>query len=293
VQHLQSSFLAPVPPQIGSAQKIFVNDISENDDSADLFSAGGARLYPEITEAFRRWGRYELVDDASQADLIVEASFQVHWRCDGSGDHRFRLFVRDPGTEALLWGLTTHADVPILSRNNRKAFDAGVAELVVQFRIVAETTTWSAGASIPADPRAAASESPATAGLLSATISMPKNVVKSGSAVRVEVAVKNSLKEDLDFRYPEGDPLTCVIAVRDADGNAAPITEQGRKLKEAHGNWRGRPVAYSLLPGETQRRECTVSELDDMSRAGKYFIQVQQLDGRPAESNTLVLTVVP
>jgi hypothetical protein len=36
-----------------------------------------------------------------------------------------------------------------------------------------------------------------------------------------------------------------------------------------------------------------VSDLYDMSRAGKYFIQVQQVDGRPAQSNTLELTVVP
>jgi hypothetical protein len=51
-------------------------------------------------------------------------------------------------------------------------------------------------------------------------------------------------------------------------------------------------VAYSLHPGETKQRECAVSELYDMSRAGKYFIQVQQ-DGRPAQSNTLELTVGP
>jgi hypothetical protein len=119
-------------------------------------------------------------------------------------------------------------------------------------------------------------------------------VLKSGSEVKVEVAIKNGLKqEDLEFAYREGDPLTCIVAVRDSEGNLVPATEQGRKVNEAHAGWQGRSLAYSLHPGETDRRECEVSELYDMSRAGKYFIQVQQVDGRPAQSNTLELTVVP
>ena len=64
-------------------------------------------------------------------------------------------------------------------------------------------------------------------------------------------------------------------------------------MNEAHASWQGRSLAYSLHPGEIKRRECAVSELYDMSHAGTYFIEVQQLDGRPAQSNTLVLTVVP
>jgi hypothetical protein len=133
----------------------------------------------------------------------------------------------------------------------------------------------------------------ASAELVSATIRMPKNVVKSGSAVTVEVAVKNSLKEDLEFKYREDDPLTCVISVRDADGNSVSFTEQGRKLLELHATRQGRLRAYTLFPGEIQRRECAVGELYDLSHPGKYSVQVQQLDGRPADSNTLVLTVVP
>jgi hypothetical protein len=290
VQHLDLP--APVPPQIGSAHTIFVSDISENDPDADRFSAGGARLYSQLTRELRSWGRYELVKSAAQADLVLEVSFQVYWRCDGSGDRRFRLFLTDPASGVLLWGLTAHAKVPFLWSDSRGAFDEGVAGLVNQLRGVAETSTWTAGDSIPPSPPAAGLEA-ASAEAVSATISMPRNVVKSGSAVTVEVTVKNSLKEDLEFKYREGDPLTCVLSVRDADGNAAPLTEQGRQRLELHTQRRGRLRAYTLFPGETQRRECAVDELYDLSHPGKYAIQVQQLDGRPAESNTLVLTIVP
>jgi hypothetical protein len=248
-----------------------------------------------MSHALQSWGRYDLVDTPSHSDLIVEVSFQVHRRCDGARDHRFRLFLRDPRTGALLWGLTTHAGSTLLARNERKAFDAGVTELVSQMRMAAETPTWAADASIPARQQAVSSPTApqSLAGLISAAISTQKNIVKSGAALKVEVVVKNSLKQDLNFTYTEGDPLTCVIAVRDADGKMAPLTEQGRKLQEAHSTLRGRTLSYSLHTGEAQIRECVVSDLYELSHAGKYFLEVQQLDGRPAESNTLVLTVVP
>ena len=294
-EHLQSP--APVPPQVSSAQTVFLSDISENDDAADLFSGGGARLYQQMSQELKGWGRYELAAKATQAELILDVSFQVHRRCDGARDYRLRLFIRDPRTEILLWGLTRHIGAPILASNQRKSFDAGVAGLVNEIRDLAATSTWSGSASIPAKP--AASDS--AAGLastvpVSATVNAiaGKSVVKSGSEVKVEVAVKNGLKrDDLDFVYREGDPLTCMVAVRDSEGNLIPPTEEGHKVNEAHAAWQGRSQVYSLHPGETKRRECAVSELYDMSHAGKYFIQVQQVDGRSAQSNTLVLTVVP
>jgi hypothetical protein len=294
-EHLQAA--APVPPQISSAQTVFLTDISDNDDAADLFSGGGARLYQQMFEELKSWGRYELARKAKQSDLILDVSFQVHRRCDGARDHRLRLFVRDPRTEILLWGVTTHIKAPILPGNQRKAFDAGVAYLVNEIRDLVSTPTWSPGASIPATRAAPGSGPPLASSVpVSAAVSAiaGKSVLKSGSEVKVEVAIKNELKrEDLEFAYREGDPLTCIVAVRDSDGNLVPATEQGRKVNEAHAGWQGRFLAYSLHPGETDRRECAVSELYDMSRAGKYFIQVQQVDGRPAQSNTLELTVVP
>ncbi|HKD44083.1 MAG TPA: hypothetical protein VKD24_00385, partial [Candidatus Angelobacter sp.] len=294
-EHLQSP--APVPPQISSAQTVFLTDISDNDDGADLFSGGGARLYQQMLEELKSWGRYELAAKATQAELILDVSFQVHRRCDGARDHRLRLFVRDPRTEILLWGVTTHIRSPILQGNQRKAFDAGVAHLVNEIRNLVSTPTWSAGASIPSTRAAPDSGPPPASSVpVSATVSAiaGKSVLKSGSEVKVEVAIKNGLKgEDLEFAYREGDPLTCIVAVRDSEGNLVPATEQGRKVNEAHAGWQGRFLAYSLHTGETDRRECAVSELYDMSRAGKYFIHVQQVDGRPAQSNTLELTVVP
>jgi hypothetical protein len=124
-------------------------------------------------------------------------------------------------------------------------------------------------------------------------ISMPASVVKSGAPVHVKVTLKNSSKQDIDFVYPSGDPLTCMILVRDSSGNSVADTERGQKLKAAHTTWQGRPIAYTLQPGETQTRACAVSEFYDMRLPGKYSIEVQQLDGSAVASNAVTVTVVP
>jgi hypothetical protein len=297
----------PVPPQIGSAKKVYLNDISQSDDRSDKFTAGGARVLQVVTRTFKDWGRFELVPNPAEADLLVEVSFFVRPVCYGyPGDPTLRVFIRDPKNEVLLWGLTKHVEAPILGRNKRKNFDSGAIDLVRnELRALVATPTWTAGASISAKPVASSShaaiplasssgrEEESSAALVPATISAQKSVVKSGAQVRIAVAVKNSSKQDLDFGFPEGDPLTCLIAVRNDDGKLVSATEHGRVLQVAHASSRGRRLEYSLHPGETQRRECPVSEIYDMSQAGKYFIQLVEVDGRSAQSNTLVLTVLP
>lgn len=63
-------------------------------------------------------------------------------------------------------------------------------------------------------------------------------------------------------------------------------------MKNAHEGWQGKPATYTLKPGETQTRECDVSDFYDMTSPGKYSIEVQQLDGRPVHSNVVTVTVV-
>ena len=69
-------------------------------------------------------------------------------------------------------------------------------------------------------------------------------------------------------------------------------TAAGSRVKNAHDGWQGKPATYTLNSGETQTRECDVSDLYDMNFPGKYSIEVQQLDGRPVHSNVVTVTVV-
>jgi len=151
-------------------------------------------------------------------------------------------------------------------------------------------------ASLPAQPAAVASLISSSlapnSARVPASISVAPNVVKSGSKVSVTVVVKNATKLDFNFVYPQGDPLTCVIAVHRSDGTDVKETEEGTKITAAHAAWKGSPASYELRPGEKQTRQCAVSTLFDMSSPGEYLVEVKALDGRLAASNVATITVV-
>jgi hypothetical protein len=289
--------MAPVPPKISAATKIFIDNRGTSDARQEKYSGGGAQVYDQFSAALKSWG-YEIVPSANEADLILEISFSVGG-CGYYGDPRFTLVIQDAKTQVRLWGLTRQVDSALLTSSARKNFARGMIDLAAQIRDLAETPTWATDASIgaavpaPASIPAIVGTQASTAAPIPVAISAANHTVKSGSDVRISVTVKNASKQNYDFIYPAGDPLRCMVAVRDDQGNMAADTEDGRRMKETHATWQGRRLAYNLQPGEIQTRECVVSELYDMTRPGKYSIAVQQLDGKPVQSNTEVVTVVP
>lgn len=300
----QEPFMAPIPPKIGSAQKVFIDNASAGDISGERYSGGGVEVSNQLTAAIKEWGRYEVVATAGRADLVFRVSFTMQPLCDNLGDPMLNLVILDAKTDFALWGIVTHVKPALLTRSAHKNFATGIATLVGSIREVAERPTWLLDASVPATAPAPAPTmitGAAAASAISAQfaalpaipviISAQNKVVKPGSEVRIDVTVKNASKQNLDFAYPAGDPLTCLLVVRDAGGNMVADTEEGRRLKAAHAGWQGRPVAYNLQPGEAQNRQCSVSKLFDISHPGQYAIQVKQLDGRLAQSNTAFVTV--
>jgi hypothetical protein len=295
---------SPVPSRISLAQKIYIHNRIDPDASGERYSGGGAQVYDQFAAELKRWGRYQIVP-ATEADLIFEISFASPAQCDRIGDPQLQLFIRDARTDTALWAFAIHIGRAILPANARKNFAQGIAVMVAQVRDVAAMPTWALDTSLPALPaepaRVATAISnahpagahPAAMDALLVSISVPSNTVKSGSSISATVIVKNATKQNFNFVYPQDDPLTCVIAVRDADGNAAKDTEEGLKIRQAHATWQGSATGYELRPREKQTRQCAVSSLFEMTAPGKYSIQVKELDGRPAESNVVTVTVQP
>jgi hypothetical protein len=304
--------IAPVPPKIGSATKVFVRDLSPIDPSQDKYSGGQTEAYKQFLTALQgSWGRYQLTFSAKEADLVLDLSLIMQPACARTGIPELSLAIQDARSQVRLWGIVIQVDPAIFTGNARKNFALGVAELVRDLRFVAERPTWTADATVPATgealiPATMRPEVPAwaatparigtqasTAAPLPVTVSLAANVVKSGAEVRVDVTLKNTSKMNFDFIYAGGDPLRCLVAVHDASGNPAAETEQGRALQARHAGWNGPPMRYSLAPGETQTRACTVSDVYDLTHPGKYAIEAQQLDGSPVKSNAVTVTVVP
>lgn len=134
---------APIPAQIATAKRVFIanggGDVRWHDDP--LFSGGVDRSYSQFYAGIKTGGRYELVSAPADADLIFEIEFlvptaepQAAARLESLAavpfDPQFRLTIRDPKTNVLLWGFTEHAQWAILRGNRDKNFDEAMTRVL-------------------------------------------------------------------------------------------------------------------------------------------------------------------
>lgn len=133
---------APVPTAIASATKIFVSNAGAD---AGLFPApftgDPSRGYNQLYAALKGSGLYQLVDDPSDADLVLELRLTAPYgpsnanKVQGASDPRpmFTLTVYDRKTHYVLWTLTRNIDVAFLQKTHDRNFDDALAMLVSQF----------------------------------------------------------------------------------------------------------------------------------------------------------------
>ena len=152
---------APIPTQISTAKRVFVANGGGDDPgiSESFFNRDVDRAYNQFYAAMKSAGRYELVGSPAEADLLFEIRFLVQpsdtkvFKGDTFGptyDPHFRLEIRDPKTNALLWGFTEHMEWAILQGNRNRNFDQASARIVTD--VLALGTRALAAATTPAKP---------------------------------------------------------------------------------------------------------------------------------------------
>lgn len=126
---------APIPARIFSARKMFVSnatgEIPMPPDTLDL-------AYNEFYAAMKSWGRYDVVADPSDADLVFELRF--HYSVgptgvvQGSGgsteDFQLRVSILDSRTRTILWALSKSIPQSSNKIKSRQFFDQSMAALV-------------------------------------------------------------------------------------------------------------------------------------------------------------------
>lgn len=72
---------APVPARILTAKTVFVANGGQDEQPTDNPAYNGARdrAYNQLYAALQTWGRYKLVSDPGEADLVLEIRFVVEW----------------------------------------------------------------------------------------------------------------------------------------------------------------------------------------------------------------------
>jgi hypothetical protein len=133
---------APVPPQIAAAQKVFISNAGgesfETVIDQTVFNGGPDRPYNEFYAAMKSWGKYEITQSPSDADLILEIS----WTLSDTGLRlpvlgQIRLLMIDPKTHVTLWNLIEYVRGAILLSNRDKNFEQAMKTIVGRMKAMA------------------------------------------------------------------------------------------------------------------------------------------------------------
>jgi hypothetical protein len=126
---------APVPPQIASAQRIFIANAGgesfETVFDQVVFNGGPDRPYNQFYVAMKSWGQRELVSSPAEADLV----FEISWVLTDTGLKlpvlgQLRLLIVDPKTHVTLWNFTEYVRGAVLLGNRDKNFDVAMNTIV-------------------------------------------------------------------------------------------------------------------------------------------------------------------
>lgn len=133
---------APVPPQIASAQRVFISNSGTEcrPFGQAIISGRPDRVYNEFYAGIKAWGRYTLVNAPGESDLVMEIHFQCPVYVEEKIvkiDPQFRLILLDPKTHIQLWAIIEHFNEAIFQGNRDKDFTAAIGSLLAQLKDVA------------------------------------------------------------------------------------------------------------------------------------------------------------
>jgi hypothetical protein len=135
----------PIPPALLAARTLFIsNGGTVSQFFPDTFTGDANRAYSQFYAALKTTGKYGLVGDPSQADLVLylrlvaRSCRSISYNCVGVPDPQpiFYLTVYDRKTHYVLWTITQPVDSAILLKNHDHNFDAALAVVIREFERV-------------------------------------------------------------------------------------------------------------------------------------------------------------
>lgn len=134
---------APVPPALLNARRVFISNAGADSGLfPHPFNGDPDRGYSELYAAMKSWGRYELVSDPNDADLVFELQLtapngpQNPNKQNGAADPlpMFRLVILDRKSHYVLWALTESIEFAFLQKTHDHNFDQAVANLTADLK---------------------------------------------------------------------------------------------------------------------------------------------------------------
>jgi hypothetical protein len=138
-QPTPSTAIAPVPPSLYSAKKVFISNAgADRGLFPHPFSGDPDRAYNEFYADVQNLGEYELVTDPADADLVFELQLSAPNGPSNANKQKgasdplpmLRLVIFDRRTHYALWALTESIDPAALQKTHDHNFDDAIAALV-------------------------------------------------------------------------------------------------------------------------------------------------------------------
>jgi hypothetical protein len=136
----------PVPAAIAAAKTIFISNAgSDSGLFPEPFTGDQDRPYTEFAAALKAKGIFVLVDDPSQADLVLELRLTAPYgpsnpnKQHGTSDPlpMVRLVVYDRKTHYVLWAITHSIEVAYLQKTHDRNLDEALSAVLTQFLQIA------------------------------------------------------------------------------------------------------------------------------------------------------------
>ena len=120
---------APVPDPLLKGKRAFISyELGDVTAFPSSYSGGPERAYGEFYNQMKAWGRYELVSDPKNADVI----FAVRFVDPPAIPHpQIRIGVMDAGARVSLWGFVEEVDFAFFKKHRDQAFTSAVKQLIV------------------------------------------------------------------------------------------------------------------------------------------------------------------
>jgi hypothetical protein len=144
------SLTGPVPDAIRNAKSIFVSNAgSDSGLFPEPFSGDPSRPYAELYAGLKANGHYQLVDDPSSADLVLELRLmapsgpQNPNKQKGASDPlpMVRLTIYDRRSHYVLWAFTESVEVAYLQKTHDRNLDTAIQTILADFENIAGLVT--------------------------------------------------------------------------------------------------------------------------------------------------------
>lgn len=133
---------APVPDPILKGKRAFISyELGDVTAFPRGYSGGPERAYSEFYSAMKAWGRYELVTDPKEAEVI----FAVRFVAPPETAAQIRIGILDPGGRVSLWGFVEQVDPAFRKKNRDAQFTDTISQLMTDIKMLVESNGTPAG----------------------------------------------------------------------------------------------------------------------------------------------------